>query len=308
MTATEPVSGGVGAYARLAKLAFFDFYLSALVVWTLLGPHSRLTTRGLLVLSSLTLAWVMIVAATVAFDDVTGFRDGSDRRNYAPDQVALRSLRRKPLLVGEISVAAAVRFGYLTTLGAVVLLAAAYAIAPYRPGYVVGLMVVVVAVSVQYSYGLRLSYRRAQELVLFLSPALTVVIPTALLTGRLESRTLVEAVLFGLWSLLISVYSNLNDIEGDRLAGRKNVATTASPEGYRVFLVVLTAAELAVIVYGAMRVPVLAVALAPSAAVRGRQLYGWITASDALTARKLGINALRLGVAGLCVANLLTVG
>ncbi|TDB90706.1 1,4-dihydroxy-2-naphthoate prenyltransferase [Actinomadura sp. KC216] len=307
MTATRSLSGRLSAYARLAKLAFFDFYLSSLVAWTLIGRPDRLGARELAVLLLLTLAWVLTVAATVAFDDVTGFRDGSDNRNYAPDQAALRSVKRKPLLVGELSVAEAVRFGYAMTLGAVVLLASAFAVAPQRPAYAAGLMAVVVVGSVQYSYGLRLSYRWGQEIILFLSPALTIIIPAALLTGTPWRLVVPEAVLFGLWSVLISAYSNLNDIEGDRLARRKNVATAVSRQNYRLFLAALLAAELTAIGFGASAEPLLAVALLPLLAMRFRQFHGWFTTFNALAARKLGITALRCGVAGLCVANLIII-
>ncbi|MGH4005760.1 MAG: UbiA family prenyltransferase, partial [Pseudonocardiaceae bacterium] len=60
------------AYARLAKLDVFDYYLSALVVWTLLAPAARLDGQNLLTLAIFLLSEVCLIAALVAFDDVTG--------------------------------------------------------------------------------------------------------------------------------------------------------------------------------------------------------------------------------------------
>jgi 1,4-dihydroxy-2-naphthoate octaprenyltransferase len=125
--------GRLWAYSKLAKLAFFDYYLSALIVWTLLPGDLRTDGRALLVLVLCTLGWLGTVAATVAFDDVTGYRDGSDATNYDPRQEAVRDRGRKPLLDGHLSVAAAVRFGWVSVAVAVAALAAAALVAPHRP-------------------------------------------------------------------------------------------------------------------------------------------------------------------------------
>jgi 1,4-dihydroxy-2-naphthoate octaprenyltransferase len=264
----------VGAYARLAKLAFFDFYLSGLVAWTLVAPDDR-----------------------------------SDERNYDPRQGALRDRRRKPLLVGHLSVTQAVRFGYASTASAIFFLACALAAAPRRPAAAVALMVLVLVASIQYSYGLKLSYRGAQEFILLMSPALTVLIPALLLRDDVGSVVVVEAFLFGVWSLLISVYSNVNDIAGDRAAGRRNMATIASPGAYRVFVAALTLVEATVVLAAAATAAVswwVPLFLAPELVVRGRQLHVGL-GGGALAARRLGITALRLGVAGLVIANLVSV-
>jgi 1,4-dihydroxy-2-naphthoate octaprenyltransferase len=296
------------AYARLAKLSFYDYYLSALVAWTLLAGPERLRPRTLLTLLLVTLGWVGVVAATVTFDDVAGFSDGSDQRNYAPGQGSLRNRSRKPLLDGLITPGQAIRFGYAAVLWAAVFLALTGALAPHRPAWVLALLAFVLLSSVQYSYGLKLSYRGGQELVLLLATGLTVLIPYGLLTGSANGLVLLESWLFGLWSLLVSVYSNINDLVGDRAAGRRNLATRTSPASYRVLVAALSAAEWVVVLLaiGTGLAPWwLGLLLVPVLAIRARQAHSGLVAGRPLVARKLGIQAHRAGVVLLLVANFL---
>jgi 1,4-dihydroxy-2-naphthoate octaprenyltransferase len=276
------------------------------VAWTLLAPALRDEPRALATLVLLSLGWVGVVAATVTFDDVTGYRDGSDKRNYDPDQGVLRSRERKPLLDGRLTVREAARFGYASVAWALLMLSAAVLVAPQRPVWAVVLVAFVLLTSVQYSHGLKFSYRGGQELVLFCCTALTVLLPYALATGEATALVLAESYLFGLWSLLVSVYSNINDLTGDRAAGRRNMATRTSPSGYRVFIAVLTATEpaavLAVVALGA--VPAWFVFfLVPVLWVRARQVAAGLADGNPLQARKLGIKAHRLGVVVLLAAN-----
>lgn len=296
------------AYAKLAKLSFYDYYLSALVVWTVLATTTKFDGRTFATLVLVTLAWVGIVAATVTFDDVTGFRDGSDQRNYDPAQGGLRNRSRKPLLDGLLTAEEAMRFGWLAVGWAALFLVLTAVVAPHRPGWVLGLMAFVLIASIQYSYGLRLSYRGGQELVLLLSTGLTVLIPFGLITGEATGLVLVETYLFGLWSLLVSVYSNINDLAGDRAAGRTNVATRTSTGGYRGFVLLLSGTE-ALVVLGAAAAGIVPrwfpLVLAPVLALRAYQLSQGLVAGSPLAARKLGIQIHRLGVVLLLAANLL---
>lgn len=95
-------------YKRLAKLDIYDYYLALLIVISLLPAAERLDARVLLTLAIFLLSEVLVVMACVSFDDVTGFRDGSDAFNYGPDSPA-----RKPLLDGTLSEAEALRFAWL---------------------------------------------------------------------------------------------------------------------------------------------------------------------------------------------------
>ena len=303
--------GRLWAYSKLAKLAFFDYYLSALVVWTLLPSDLRTDPRALLVLVLCTVGWLGTVAATVAFDDVTGYRDGSDATNYDPEQEALRDRGRKPLLDGHLSVTAAVRFGWIAVGLAVAALTTAVLTAPHRPLWAVLLVPTVLLLGANYSYGLKLSYRGFQELVILTTTGLTIAIPYGLATGRQNGLVWLLTFLFGLWSLMVSVYSNLNDVAGDRAAGRRSLAVRAPRGAYRAVIAVLTASEPAAIVValalGAVRwwYPLL---LLPVLAVRGRQVQVGLLLDNPLAARKLGVKAHRLGVLVVLVATLLAVG
>lgn len=306
-TTTAAPAGRLRAYARLAKLTFYDYYLAAPVVWTLLPTGLRDDPRVLWTLLVATLGWVAMTAATVAFDDVHGFRDGSDHTNYDPAQ-ALRNRERKPLLNGDLTVGQATRFGYGTLTASLALLALAALVAPHRPALVLALIPFQVAISVQYSHGLRLSYHGCQELVLVLSPGLMALIPYGLSDGELTGAIVLESYLIGVWSLLVSVYSNLNDRAGDTVAGRKNLATVLTPPAYRVAIALLSLTETAalLIAWAAGAVPGLfLLCLAPVVALRLKQLNAGLLLGDALVARKLGVHIHRLGVAALLVANLL---
>jgi 1,4-dihydroxy-2-naphthoate polyprenyltransferase len=295
------------AYARLANLYFYDYYLCVLVAWSLIGSATRFHGRTVLTLALLDLGWVGVVAATVTFDDVTGARDGSDDRNYAPDQATLRNRANKPLLAGELTVTQAVRFGWAMTAVGTALWAATFTVAPHRPLWAYLVAVFVLLISIQYSYGLKLSYHRAQELVLLLSPGLMVLVPYGLLTGHLTWQILLESYLFGLWSLFVSVYSNMNDAEGDRSAGRRNLATSLPLSAYRKVVGAIslteTVAIIAVLGAGAASWWLL-VFLTPVLLVRVRQVRAGLVGTDVLTARKLGITGHRIGAIVLIIANL----
>jgi 1,4-dihydroxy-2-naphthoate octaprenyltransferase len=300
----------LGAYARLGKLAFFDYYLSAVIVWTLLPSAARYEPRigGVLVLMSL--GWVGVVVATVAFDDVTGYRDGSDALNYDPAQGAKRSRSRKPLLDGRIMLGQAIRFGWAAVAFGAVWLAVAVAVAPHHPAWDICLVLWVLVTSVQYSYGLKLSYRGGQELLMMISTGLTVLIPYGLITGQVTGAVLVESALFGFFSLLVPVYSNMNDIVGDRAAGRRNLATMLPPGTYRAVLAALTCAEFGLVIAAAVAGFLPAwypAALLPLATLRVLQVRAGLLRGDPLTARKTGMQAHRLGVVLLAAANLITI-
>jgi 1,4-dihydroxy-2-naphthoate polyprenyltransferase len=297
----------VGAYARLANLYFYDYYLCVLVVWALLAPSVRLDGRTLATMTLVVLGWVGVVGATVTFDDVTGYRDGSDDRNYSPDQAVLRNRANKPLINGELSLAQALRFGYAAMTAGAVLWGLAIVVAPHRPLWAAPVAAFVLLISVQYSYGLKISYRRGQELVLLLSPGLMVLVPFGLLNGEVTGLIVVESYLFGLWSLMVSLYSNLNDLDGDKAAGRKNLATTCRPATYRRVVAVISATEtvaiLAAPAFGAVSWW-FAAFLIPVLLIRARQLWHGLGRGEFLAARKLGITAHRIGTISLIIANL----
>jgi len=296
------------AYVKLGKLSFYDYYLSALLVWTML-PAGRIEVRTLAVLVLVSLGWLGVVAATVTFDDVTGYRDGSDERNYDPAQTLVRSRERKPLLDGHLTISQALRFGWFALAWSVVLLGITFAVAPHPSAWTLALAALVVVMSVQYSYGLKLSYHGGQEIVMFLSTALTVLVPYGVLTGKATGLVLVESYLFGLWSLLVPLYSNINDEVGDRAAGRRNLMTICPPGLYRAIIGVLSATEVIAVAAGIVTVRGSAgwflLLLAPVIAIRIGQVRVGLVQRNPLVARKLGIKAHRLGVVLVLAANLL---
>lgn len=297
----------VRAYARLAKLDMFDYYLSALVVWTLLAPAARLDGQNLLTLAIFLLSEVCLIAALVAFDDVTGYRDGSDAINYGPDAPA-RRLARKPLLAGTLSEAEAVRFGWGAAGVGTLLLAVSVALAPNRPTWVLVAAVIYVVLCVQYSWGLKISYHGGQEAFIAGLGVAVMLVPYGLLSAEATGFAIVQAALFGLGILLVGVYSNINDIAGDRRVGRPTVAATVSPRGNAAFIGVLSLAETMVIIGSAAAGVApwwFPLAMLPVMVLRAVQLRTGLFRGEILLARRLGIRVHRTAVAALVVVNIL---
>lgn len=294
-----------GAYARLAKLDIFDYYVGLLVVWSLLPTGARLDGRVLVTLTLFLLSEVCTVAATVAFDDVTGYRDGSDAVNYGPDAPA-RRLARKPLLTGELDVSEAVRFGYAALVAAALLAAAAVAVAPYRPMWAFVVTAVCLVASVQWSWGAKLSHHGFDEAILAGVGVGWLLAPYGLVAGGAPGFVAVQAVVFGLGPLLFGVYSNTNDVAGDASVGRRTAATMLSPRGNALFIAGVSVAQIVVIV-GAPLTGLapwwFPFAMLPVVALRARQLDVGLRRHDILTARKIGITTHRVAVIVLVVAN-----
>ncbi|MBO2465597.1 UbiA family prenyltransferase [Actinomadura violacea] len=297
--------GDLAAYARLAKLDIYDYYLGLLVVWALLASAVRWKPQTLGLLALTLVAEVVVVAAMVGFDDVTGYRDGSDAANYGSD-AARRRLARKPLVAGTLTEAQALRFSWAATVLGSALWAAVVALAPHRPVWAVVLAAVCVAASVQYSWGLKISYRGFQELFLIGLGVGWTLVPYGLLTGGASGFVIMQAVLFGSGPMLFGLYSNTNDADGDRAAGRITVATLVSAPAHRVFVAAMTGAQV-VLVAGATVTGVapwwFAVAMVPLVAMRLAQLVIGFR-GDILRARRIAIHAHRVTVVLLVAADL----
>jgi 1,4-dihydroxy-2-naphthoate octaprenyltransferase len=303
-------AGTALAYARLAKLDVFDYYLGLLIVWSLLPPAARTDGRALATLVVFGLGEVALLAALVAFDDVTGFRDGSDGVNYGPDAPA-RRLARKPLLAGTLTQAQAIRFGWACTTAAVLLWTVALLLAPHRPMWAVAGVAVTLVLGVQYSWGLKLSYHGMQELFVTALGWALLLPPYGLVAGHSGGFVVVQALLFGLGPLLFGVYSNTNDIAGDRGVRRPTVAASVPPRGNAAFIAALSAAETALI----LAAPVLGVApwwfpvaMLPVPVLRAVQYGTGMVAGQVLRARKLGIWIHRCAVLLLVAVDLVAGG
>lgn len=296
----------VRAYARLAKLDIFDYYLGLLVVWSLLPAADRLDVWSLLTLAFFLLGELCVVATTVAFDDVTGYRDGSDAANYGPDAPA-RKLRRKPLLTGALSPAEAMRFGWAAAVVAALAFTVSVLIAPHHPTWAIVATVLCGVAFVQYSWGAKLSYHGWAEVVLAGVAVGWLLAPHGLMSGTAGGFVVVQALVFGLGPVLFGVYSNTNDRAGDASVGRRTAATVLSARGNAVYIAAVSLAETLIIVGSAA----LGVApwwfplvMLPTIALRAFQYDTGFRKGDILRARWLGIRAHRTTVALLVVVNL----
>lgn len=295
------------SYARLAKLDVYDYYLSIFVVaaavFPALNPRTMLTLLGFLV------GEILVIVALVAFDDLTGFRDGSDIRNYDPDN-PLRKKLRKPLVAGTLTPGEAERFAWIAALLGALVWASTIAIAPFAPVWTVAVIVVLYVLALQYSYGLKLSYRGFQEIFLVWLGLCLVIAPYGLVAGQFSWFVLVQGVLFGFGPLMFGVYSNSNDIEGDRSVNRPTVAALVSERGNTVFIGALSGAEFAIgAVASATGVAPwwFVLLMLPVTLLRARQYYLGFAAGDIMRARKLGFAVHRVSVVLLIAANLLAV-
>ncbi|OIK23778.1 1,4-dihydroxy-2-naphthoate prenyltransferase [Streptomyces malaysiense] len=305
----RPPRTRLAAYLRLAKLGMVDYYLSLVVVVSLLPPSGGRMPDATSwpTLAAFLLGELCLVGAAVAYDDVTGYRDGSDAANYGTD-AAVRRLARKPLLAGTLTEADALRFARAAIAVGVLCWTAALALAPHRPPWAVLGVVAAALLVPQYSWGLRLGYHGLQE-VFLAAVGWAFVLPLyGLLTGQVTALAAVEGFLFGLGPLLFGVYSNTNDIAGDRAVGRPTAACLLSRRGNAVLIGALSALETAVIVTAA----VLGIApwwfplaLLPVTAARTAQFTVGMVRGDVLRGRLIGIRAHRVLVVALVAANVL---
>lgn len=295
------------AYARLAKLDMIDYYLSAGLAWTLLPAVARLSGRALATLVLFGVTQVFLTAAAVALDDITGFRDGSDAANYGPDAPS-RRLARKPLLSGALTPVQAARFAWAAAGAGALWLLITMLAAPHHPRWAIILGICYLVLGLQYSWGLKLSYRGGQELYLAGLGVVLVLLPYGLATGAAGGFAVLQAVLFGFGPLLFGVYSNTNDVAGDRLVGRVVAATVLPPPGNVAFIAALTLAEISLIVGGAaggLAPWWFPLALGPVIVARGRQLWDGLRRGDIMRARRSGIRTHRLTVITLMAVNLI---
>lgn len=295
-------------YARLGKLDVYDYYLGIfLALSAALFPVGDFTARQALVLVLFLAGEIAVLMAMVALDDVTGFRDGSDLANYGPDN-PLRSKARKPLVARTLTVPQALRFAWTCAAAGAVLWAGAALLAPYRPLWALVAAGALFVVSLQYSYGLKLSYHGFQEVFLVALGAVLVIVPYGLMAGGWSGFLMVQALLFGFGPLMFGVYSNTNDVAGDRAVGRPTVAALVSERGNAVFIGALSVTEFltgAVASVTGVAPWWFVVLMLPATALRARQYLTGFVRGDIMTARRTGFAVHRLSVVLMTVANIL---
>jgi 1,4-dihydroxy-2-naphthoate octaprenyltransferase len=303
-----PAESRLRAYARLGKLDVYDYYPAvAVALSALVLPGGRLTSGALAASALFLCGSVFVIVAMVALDDVTGYRDGSDITNYGPDD-PLRNKRRKPLVSGALTVRQALVFARVTAVMGALLWAGAALTAPHRPTWTLVLLAVLFVVSLQYSYGLKISYHGFQEAFICGLGVGMVMATYGLAAGHFSGFVLVQGVLFGLGPLMFGVYSNTNDIPGDRAVGRPTVAALTTPRGNAVFVGALSAAEflLGLAASATGLAPWwFAPLMLPVTALRTRQYLLGFRTGDIMRARRIGFRAHRLGFVLLIAANLL---
>ncbi|MFH8934048.1 UbiA family prenyltransferase [Streptomyces griseosporeus] len=295
-------------YARLGKLDVYDYYLGIfLALSAALFPIGAFTAGQARVLALFLLGEIAVLMAMVALDDVTGFRDGSDLANYGPDN-PLRSKARKPLVAGTLTVPQALRFAWVCAAAGAGLWAGAAMLAPHRPLWALIAAGALFVVSLQYSYGLKISYHGFQEAFLVALGAVLVIVPYGLVTGGWSGFLMVQAVLFGFGPLMFGVYSNTNDVAGDRAVGRPTVAALVSERGNAVFIGALSAAEFLIGAVASVTGVApwwFAVLMLPATALRARQYTTGFVRGDIMTARRTGFAVHRLSVVLMTAANVL---
>jgi 1,4-dihydroxy-2-naphthoate octaprenyltransferase len=216
-------------------------------------------------------------------------------------------LRRKPLLAGTLTEAQVVRFAVLTAALGTLLWTVAVVAAPHRPMWTLVFAAVTLVLYPQYSWGLKVSYRGFQELFLAALGWSLFLVPYGLLTGHAPGFVVVQALLFGLGPLLFGVYSNTNDVVGDRAVGRLTVAALATPWGNAVFVGLVSLAELALVLWAPLAGAPgwFPLAMLPTVLLRADQYRLGFRRLDILRARRLGVWIHRVTVLTLVTVNLL---
>ena len=291
-------------YFQLGKFKIVELWLGFFVGVTLLGERAVHEPRAVAILALILIAGIAVIAATCSLDDIVGVRDGVDQANHMG---GTRWGVDKPILTGHLAEQSALRF--VQFLGAIGVLAygAALALAwPLVPSLVVT-MTALMLIALNYSYGLKLSYRGAGELVIFAGGAGTVLVPYALVAKTFTTPLLLNAALVGALHAQVVMFSNTKDAAGDRATGRMTIAARLSKRGNKiyiasVFIGVWTSTLWALLTHALDLRYV--IALAPVWALQAYQLRAGLGRDDWLLARLVGFRALRLGIVSLSIVNL----
>ncbi|MFC8566985.1 UbiA family prenyltransferase [Streptomyces sp. NPDC057245] len=310
MSAGHPPAGAITpvpkavSYLRLGKARIYHYvYGWALGLVLLHTDGIAVTTKA----APLTLLLVGILAfqwSTSAADDVCGFLNGSDARNYA-DRPAITRVR-KPLLTGALTLPEATRFAVVTwCAGLAALLLAAASLGRHVPVPALAVAVLTPAFAVQYSCGAKLSYRPLglESTVLF-TGAYTVFVPYWFVTATLSPTTLLVSALVGLWLLLVVAYGNASDRDGDRAVSRRTLAVILPPAWFAALLhlLVATNAVLLVLLSTTLRRPELILLTAPVTGLQLAQLYYGVYRRELRKARFLVLVSIDIGSVALAAA------
>ncbi|MFI6081604.1 UbiA family prenyltransferase [Streptomyces sp. NPDC051217] len=290
---------------RLSKIRVFQHYFGLVLAWLLLSPDALGRPGATTAMFLFLLGSVAIVACACASDDIAGFRNGSDLLNYRSDE-QLRDIRAKPLLTGTVTERQALVFAAGSGVVAVLAGTAAFWVlgwdSPFS-AYVLYLLGFVF--SVQYSVGLKVSYRRGGgETLLCLSTAAGLLAPFLAVNREWTWPAVAQALLLGVWLVMVSSYSNVNDVAGDRMAGRRTLAVTtgrAVQNAAMTAFFLLSAGLLTALAFTDGWPSWLLLTALPATVLHAAQLYQGPVMRRWLRARKLGLIAYNLGFVGIAV-------
>lgn len=305
-TSTGATAPLVPALMRLGKVRLFEIWLGPIVAWSLVIGSGQFDVRSsvLCLLFFGTLAFGMW--SSHAFDDITGFKDGSDLRNYAPER---NRSQVKPLVHGQLTVKQAQVFAYTTAALAIATVVLFCAVSAFRPWWVFVVALAIVFFGVQYSAGINFSYRfiGGGEALTGITLAFSVVLPYVAATQRVDWAIVVEGLLFGLWLTQVLSCSNSADAADDRLVGRRTVAALTSERGNRVFVTALFVSSwllaIGAVAFGAFS-PWTLLALLPAWLFQVHVLRNGLR-GQWRNKRNYGFFGLRFAVLGLVVVNVL---
>jgi 1,4-dihydroxy-2-naphthoate polyprenyltransferase len=303
----------VAGYVQLAKLRVYQHLYEWLLLALLLDLESVHPPGTTLALALVLVTMVAVQATACSIDDIIGFRDGSDAENYRANALLATpaKLLPKPLLTGLLTERQAIGFAAVAvTTTVVAALGAVAAIHGDIPAAApLGYLLVIVC-ALQYSWGLKLSYRPGGlELVIVVVNSCTLLLPYWSAAHSVSPLVAMMSVLVAVWFLLVVCYGNAADREGDEAAGRRTFAVVASPELYRGFLVALYLASVALTILpfalGYLRPAGLAFVV-PLLAMHTAQVYLGAIRGEYRRAMRIGFRSVDLGGLGFAAAIILS--
>ncbi len=298
-------------YLRLGKARIYHYVYGWALGLLLLRADGLIGGGAMAALLFMLVGMLAIQWSTAAADDVCGFRDGSDARNYAGRPPV--TVVRKPLVTGALTLREALRFAVVTWIvGMLAILSAAGALGWRVPSAALAVSFITPMLAVQYSCGIKLSYRPlGLESTILFTGAYTVFMPYWFVAGTVSREACLVSALVGLWLLLVVSYGNASDRAGDSAVSRRTLAVLLPPSLFNVLLhmLVVVNAVLLLLLFTTTRLsPGLVVLCAPVVVLQLVQLYHGVYRRQLRTARFMVLISIDLGFLGLATALLMGPG
>lgn len=301
----------VVGFVQLSKLRVHYHVYEWLLAAVLLRMEGYWPPAAAASLALFLVAMLSVQAAACAIDDVMGFRDGSDAENYRKNALLPqpRKLLPKPLLTGLLSEREGIAFAVAAAVTATAAAAGSLMVVDAPALSPLGYLIVL-GCAMQYSWGLKLSYRPGGlEFVIVVVNAATILLPYWWIAHRVTPLAVLMSAVVCVWTLLVVSYGNAADRDGDAASGRRTFAVVAPPTAYRGFLVVLWLTSVAVNIAPftlGLLAPVGVVFILPLLAGHAVQAYHGAVRGDARRAMRIGMWCYDLGGLGFAAAILLS--